>query len=78
MVEVPGIEPGSNGADSGLLRAQSIWRVLDLSASYDYAENTVTATKMFRRPGWPRSLVSPLTTLNGAGTLPAERVTFRY
>ena len=44
-MEVPGIEPGSNGVDSGLLRAQSTWRVLDLSASYDYAENTVTATK---------------------------------
>ena len=44
-MEVPGIEPGSNGADSGLLRAQSIWRVLDLSASYDYAENAVSATK---------------------------------
>ena len=44
-MEVPGIEPGSNGADSGLLRAQSIWRVLDLPASYDYAENAVSATK---------------------------------
>jgi hypothetical protein len=33
--------------------------------------------KMFRRPGWPGPLVSPLTTPDGAGTIPAERVTYR-
>ncbi len=50
LVEVPGIEPGSNGADLGLLRAQSTRRVLDLPALYDTAGNTVTATeKIFRR-----------------------------
>ncbi len=40
LVEVPGIEPGSNGNDQGLLRAQPRWRVLGLPASSGSTGNT--------------------------------------
>jgi len=44
LVEVPGIEPGSNGANRSLLRAQSRCGAFGLAGSCDPSANTAYIT----------------------------------
>ena len=46
IVELPGIEPGSSGADSGLLRVQFVWRFSRPRSSDEHVSDRLSRRKV--------------------------------